>query len=58
MAAALEKLTSEATVLAEHHKKMKEYNVSLKQLNSNFNQVQSRLERVAAIKPGFSKVNL
>ncbi|MEE6472454.1 hypothetical protein FKM82_009610 [Ascaphus truei] len=58
MAAALEKLSNEATILAEHQKRIREHNLVLKKLNTNFNQVQSRLERVAAVKPSFSKMHL
>ncbi|TFK06199.1 glucose-induced degradation protein 8-like protein [Platysternon megacephalum] len=51
MAAALEKLTKEADSLVEHQKLMKKHDVALTQLNKSFDQVQSRLERIAAVKP-------
>ncbi|CAM4371032.1 unnamed protein product [Lepidochelys olivacea] len=56
MAAALEKLTKEADSLAEHQKLMKKHDIALTQLNKSFDQrvdpvVQSRLERIAAVKP-------
>ncbi|KAG8452746.1 hypothetical protein GDO86_004511 [Hymenochirus boettgeri] len=58
LATALERLTNEATILSEHSKKVIEHHLVLKNVNKSFNQVQCRLERVAAIRPGFSQVNM
>ncbi|KAH1186579.1 hypothetical protein KIL84_019328 [Mauremys mutica] len=51
LAAALEKLTKEAESLSEYQKLMKKHDTALTQLNKSFDEVQSRLERIAAVKP-------
>ncbi|GCB70075.1 hypothetical protein scyTo_0008497 [Scyliorhinus torazame] len=53
----IEKLTGESSQLAMYQKKMVEHNAVLTRLSQNFNQVQSRLERVAAVKPGSTLLN-
>ncbi|KAL4608559.1 hypothetical protein GN956_G24737 [Arapaima gigas] len=46
----LEKLTDEARKLEENQEKLVKHNHTLSTLNKSFNQVQSRLEKVAAVK--------
>ncbi|KAJ1114231.1 hypothetical protein NDU88_002470 [Pleurodeles waltl] len=51
MAAVFDKVTKEASMLAHYQKQMLEHNLALEKLNASFDEVQSRLERVAAVKP-------